>query len=412
MRMTRSLHVILLLIAVIALLPQLVLAQSAIRVYVDGQPVNFDVPPAYTQGRVLVPLRGIFERLGATVDYDARTGHIVALRGAQSVELTVGSRQARVNNTPRLLDVPAYAVNGRTLVPLRFISESLGATVQWNDASRTVLIGSPGYAGAPVQVPPPQAAPSQISGRLMAVSTGQNPVIVVRSSDGQDHTIGVAPDTAILRYNADNNSGGSAPLGALQAGDQVTVIMNGANQASRITATYHVVAAGRIASVNAGTRTVVLANGQAYVVRPDAAITLNGQAADFGAIQNGRVARFSVIAGTNQAYEVRVATPTAAAPPASVGAPTITAPGNGATVGTTFTVQGTASPGARVQVTAQPKLLGQAAQASTTADAGGRWAVNMSVTSIPLVSFPFVISVVQIVNGTQSDAASIEVSVH
>ncbi len=411
MCMRRAHYIILLLIAVTALLPQPASAQGAIRVYIDGRLVNFDVPPIYTQGRVLVPLRGIFEQLGATVDYDARTGHILALRGAQSVELTVGSRRARVNNTPRLLDVPAFTVSGRTLVPLRFISESLGATVQWNDATQTVLIGSPGYAGAPVQ-PPPPAAQSQVAGRLMAVSTGQNPVIVVRSSDGQDHTIAVTPDTAIFRYNADNNSGGSAPLGALRAGDQVTVDVNGANQARRIAASYHVVAAGRIASVNAGTRTVVLASGQTYVVRPDAVITLDGQNADFSAIQNGRVARFSVISGTNEAYEVRVATPGAAAPPASVIVPTITAPGNGATVGTTFTVQGTASPGARVQVTAQPRLLGQAAQAATTADARGSWAVNMSVSSIPLVSFPYVVSVVQVVNGTQSDAASIEVNVH
>jgi len=123
MRTTRSLYTILLLIAVIALLPQPVLAQRAIRVYVDGQPVNFDVPPVYTQGRVLVPLRGIFERLGATVDYDARTGHILAVRGGQSVELTVGSRQARVNNTPRpscwmCRPTPSTAA---PLVPLRFI---------------------------------------------------------------------------------------------------------------------------------------------------------------------------------------------------------------------------------------------------------------------------------------------------
>ncbi len=50
-------------------------AQGAIRVFVDGQPVNFDVPPSVIQGRVLVPLRGIFERLGATVDYDTRYGN-------------------------------------------------------------------------------------------------------------------------------------------------------------------------------------------------------------------------------------------------------------------------------------------------------------------------------------------------
>ena len=53
-------------------------AQGVIRVFIDGRPVNFDVPPNMVQGRVLVPLRGIFEQLGATVDYDARTQRIVA----------------------------------------------------------------------------------------------------------------------------------------------------------------------------------------------------------------------------------------------------------------------------------------------------------------------------------------------
>src|SRR5262245_15193518 len=105
-------------------------AQSTIRVYVDGQLVNFDVPPNVIQGRVLVPLRGVFEKLGATVDYDGRTQHIIAVRGEQTVELTLGSRQARINGKPALLDVPAFTIGDRTMVPLRFISESLGASVQ------------------------------------------------------------------------------------------------------------------------------------------------------------------------------------------------------------------------------------------------------------------------------------------
>lgn len=86
-----------------------------VAVLVDGQPVAFDVPPQVMDGRVLVPLRGVFERLGATVDYDARSQHIVAIRGGQTVELTVGSRQARVNNTATLLDVPAFTISGRTM---------------------------------------------------------------------------------------------------------------------------------------------------------------------------------------------------------------------------------------------------------------------------------------------------------
>lgn len=385
-------------------------AQGLIRVFIDGRPVNFDVPPTAIQGRVLVPLRGIFEQLGATVDYDARTQHILAVRGGQTVELTVGSRQARVNTAPKLLDVPAFTINGRTMVPLRFISEALGAGVQWIEANQTILISSSG--SAPAAAPPPVATSSQVAGRLMAVSTGQNPQIVVRSSNGQDYTFAVTPQTAIYRYNADTNAGGSAALGTLKAGDHVVVDTSGGNQATKVTATYRLSPAGRIAHVSAGDRTVTLADGATFVVLPDAQITLNGQPADFGALQNGRAARFYVVQGTNQAYQVVVSIPTSAAPvPVAMKMPTITSPGNRATVGSTITVQGRAQPGALVVVTAQPRLAGQSARSQTTAGADGNWRVSLNLQSFPLVAFPYVISAVQIVNGAQSDAASIEVSV-
>lgn len=383
-------------------------AQDMIRVFVDGRPVNFDVPPQIMQGRVLVPLRGIFEQLGATVNYNAATNHILAVRGGQAVELTVGSRQAAVNNSPTMLDVPAFTINGRTMVPLRFISEALGAGVEWIAASSTILINSSG--GTPTAAAPPVATSGEITGRLMAVSTGQNPQIVVRAN-GQDYTYAVTPQTAIFRYNADNNAGGSAPLGALHAGDRVVVDATG-NQATKVTASYRVVPAGRIATVNAGNRTVTLANGQSYVVLSDAHITFNGQPADFSALQNGRAARFSVVQGTNQAYEVAVTTPQTAAPvPTALTAPTITSPGNGSRVGSSIIVQGQAQPGALVVVTAQPRLLGQAVRVQTTAGANGTWQVALNFSAIPIVATPYVVSATQIVNGAQSDATSIEVSV-
>lgn len=383
-------------------------AQGAIRVFIDGQPVGFDVPPSAVQGRVLVPLRGIFERLGATVDYDTASQHIVAIRGGKTVELTVGSRQARVNTIPTLLDVPAFTTNGRTMVPLRFISESLGADVQWVAANQTILINSAG--GAPTAAAPPIVPSGEVSGRLMAATTGQHPQVVVRAN-GQDYTYVVTPQTSIFRFNADTNAGGSAPLGGLHAGDRVVVDSSG-NQATKITATYRVVPGGRIAHVSAGNRMVTLADGTAFAVLPDAVITLNGQGADFSALQNGRVARFSVVQGTNQAYEVVVTTPPTAAPvPVTMTVPTITSPGNGTSVGNSVTVQGRAQSGAGVVVTAQPRLLGQAVRATTTADANGNWQVTMNLQSFPMVQFPYVISAVQIVNGAQSDAASVEVNV-
>lgn len=409
MNRTRAVWIALALVAAISVAaPMPSGAQGVIRVFVDGQPVNFDVPPSVIQGRVLVPLRGIFERLGATVDYNAANQHILAVRGGQTVELTVGSRQAAVNSQPQLLDVPAFTINGRTMVPLRFISEALGAGVQWNAANATILINSGG--GAPTAAAPPVAPSGEVTGRLMAVTTGQNPQVVVRANS-QDYTYAVTPQTAIYRFNADTNAGGSAPLGALHAGDRVVVDASG-NQATKITATYRLVPAGRIASINAGSRTVTLANGQRYVVLPDAVITLNGQAADFSALQNGRAARFSVVQGTNQAYEVAVTTPAAATPvPTALTAPTITSPGNGQRVGTSVTVQGQAQPGALVIVTAQPRLLGQAVRVTTTANANGAWQVALNLSSIPLVGTPYVVSAAQIVNGAQSDAASVEVNV-
>lgn len=409
MNRTRAVWIALALVAAIAVAaPMPSGAQGVIRVFVDGQPVNFDVPPSVIQGRVLVPLRGIFERLGATVDYNAANQHILAVRGGQTVELTVGSRQAAVNSQPQLLDVPAFTINGRTMVPLRFISEALGAGVQWNAANATILINSGG--GAPTAAAPPVAPSGEVTGRLMAVTTGQNPQVVVRAN-GQDYTYAVTPQTAIYRFNAATNAGGSAPLGALHAGDRVVVDASG-NQATKITATYSVVPAGRIASVTAGNRTVTLANGQRYVVLPDAVITLNGQAADFSALQNGRAARFFVVQGTNQAYEVAVTTPAAATPvPTALTAPTITSPGNGQRVGTSVTVQGQAQPGALVIVTAQPRLLGQAVRVTTTANANGTWQVALNLSAIPLVGTPYVVSAAQIVNGAQSDAASVEVNV-
>jgi ribosomal protein L21E len=397
-----------LVVAVSLIVPPGIFAQQApIRVYVDGQPLSFDVPPNIIQGRVLVPLRGVFERLGATVDFDPQTQHIVAVRGPQTVELTIGSRQARVNSNAALLDVPAFTIAGRTMVPLRFISESLGANVQWVEASQTILIGSTGAS-------PPPAAPSPgqtISGRLMSVSSGDHPQIVVRSN-GQDYTIPVMASTAIFRYNAQGNAGGSAPLGSLQRGDQVTVDVNAQNQATKITAQYRVGASGRIATVNGRNRTVTLTNGQSFVVLNDARITLNGQGADFSAFQNGRNARFLVVEGTNEAYEVNVADTSAQNTTVTVvSAPSIAVPGNGATVGSAFSVEGSANPGAMVVVRAQPRLLGNTIQQQTVANRAGRWKVDMNVSSIPFVAFPYVISAVEIVNGVQSDPASVEVSV-
>jgi hypothetical protein len=124
-------------------------AQNAdINVTVDGDVVPFaGQRPVQRFGTVLVPLRGVFEKLGANVAYDPPTKTILAVKGATSVSLALGSATAQVNGQARTLAVPAQAVNGTTLVPLRFVSEALGADVAWRPASRTVVISTTGASG-------------------------------------------------------------------------------------------------------------------------------------------------------------------------------------------------------------------------------------------------------------------------
>ena len=130
------------------LVPAGPVSAQTIRVIVDGQPVVFDQPPITIGGRVLVPLRGVFERLGAFVEWERSTNMVTAVRSGSQIQLRIGSRQGFVNGNPTLLDIPPMVVRGRTLVPLRFISEALGAQVDWDPAARTVYVSS-GQTGQP-----------------------------------------------------------------------------------------------------------------------------------------------------------------------------------------------------------------------------------------------------------------------
>jgi hypothetical protein len=100
--------------------------------------------PIEQNGHLLVPLRGVLEQLGAYVEYDSASQTVVALRGNTKISLPIGQRTATVNNNSVSLDVPAEVVNGSTMVPLRFIAESLGATVNFDINSDTVSILAPG----------------------------------------------------------------------------------------------------------------------------------------------------------------------------------------------------------------------------------------------------------------------------
>ena len=129
-----------LLAGALALAPVTGFAQQAVAVVVNGRQMSFDQPPIVQAGRVFVPLRSIFQQLGASVVY--ADGRINATGRGRTVALTIGSTQATVSGQPVTLDVAPFVVGSRTLVPLRFVAQSLGASVNWNDANSTVTIDS------------------------------------------------------------------------------------------------------------------------------------------------------------------------------------------------------------------------------------------------------------------------------
>ena len=120
----------------------LVEASSPITVTINEQILTMDVPPIIKEGRTLVPLRAIFEALGAQVSWDAPTGKITGTKGNTLVVLHVGNKSASSNGNQITLDVAPQIINGRTMVPTRFVAESLGAKVEWNAATSTVSVFS------------------------------------------------------------------------------------------------------------------------------------------------------------------------------------------------------------------------------------------------------------------------------
>lgn len=116
---------------------------AQIRVYVNGIEILFDSSPVIENGRTLVPMRKIFEALGAQVNWEEATRMVSADRNDKVIVLQVGSKNAWCNNSAISLDVPARMMAGRTMVPLRFIGEAMGANVQWDEKTRTIDIDDP-----------------------------------------------------------------------------------------------------------------------------------------------------------------------------------------------------------------------------------------------------------------------------
>ena len=144
---TAALFAALMLASVVA-----VSANEVIRVTIEGQQVDFpgEQGPVIVDGRTLVPVRGVFEHLGFDVDWDEDARSAVLVREGVLVTLTLESDVFVINGENRNLEVAAQLIGDRTMIPIRAVVESVGYYVDWDDATRTVIISSGPIVGAVV----------------------------------------------------------------------------------------------------------------------------------------------------------------------------------------------------------------------------------------------------------------------
>ncbi len=128
---------VLLLVVIVSILCSSVFA---VDLYVDTNKIDTDTPPTVVNGRTLVPVRPIFEELGATVTWDDETKTAVGVRGRLEIEIQIGNSVAYVNGEPQELDVPAQIINNRTMVPARFIAEAMDCVVTWYGSTSTAAV--------------------------------------------------------------------------------------------------------------------------------------------------------------------------------------------------------------------------------------------------------------------------------
>ena len=109
-------------------------------VVLNNKILGFDVPPVIEDGSTLVPMRFLFEQMGADVEWDGKTKTATATLGDKEITFSIDNVNARINNKPAKMDVPARLINDKTMVPLRFLSENMGYDVDWDADSRTAIV--------------------------------------------------------------------------------------------------------------------------------------------------------------------------------------------------------------------------------------------------------------------------------
>lgn len=168
-----------------------------VKVLKDKKELFFPIHPVVLEGTTLLPMRKIFESLGATINWNSETNSVVANKDNTTISITLGSKIAQINGVDIKLDVIPINKNGTTMVPLRFISETFGEKVKWNSDKNLIELLSPnGNVDTNSSIVESKNILSDASGRFYLVTGGKWEPTTAKSNyflaaDDQDHYLEV-----------------------------------------------------------------------------------------------------------------------------------------------------------------------------------------------------------------------------
>ncbi|WP_226675873.1 stalk domain-containing protein [Rossellomorea aquimaris] len=173
-----------------------------VSVNINGEEMNFDQPAVLMNYRTMVPVRGVFEKVGASLTWNNTTKTAVIKKDDTVVSMTVGKSTATVNGETKTLDAPATIINSRTMIPLRFVGESIGATIKWDSASRTAYISTSDQAEEPETPEEPKEEPTSNEETIVSLMMDDQLMSIQPEARIQDGTT-MAPLTDLLKnHNA------------------------------------------------------------------------------------------------------------------------------------------------------------------------------------------------------------------
>ncbi len=212
-----------------------------VNIVIDGEELNLDVAPQIIDGRVMVPIRGVLENLGALVKWDDETQTVSARKSSKTVSLEIGSNDVTLDKgetnddgsakTETIqTDVAAQLVSDRTLVPLRVISEAMGYSVDWNDETYTVSITTDNdedesWKDNKVSVDMSTLSVSgdgaSVSDNTLTISKGG---VYTLSGKNSDASIVISTDDKVkLKLNGVNITSSGAPVIYVENADKVYI---------------------------------------------------------------------------------------------------------------------------------------------------------------------------------------------